>query len=252
MNMPPNEHDLHAYVDGRLDDDERAAVERYLAHHPERAEQVRQWRLDSQRLRAALANVPLPSGDPTPDPAAIRARRAARTRMRCATAASCVLCIGIGMFGGWQARGWNGASAPVAPMSDAVEAYRLMAIDRDARVDFAPGAPDDLQAWLVKRVGAKMKLPDLTEAGFRPVGGRLFATEHGPAAMVLYEDPAGRTLSFYVRPPESAHRLLAAGKRVDGELLARYGSLQGFNYAVVGPADSLGEKAVATALDEQT
>ena len=88
MNMPPNEHDLHAYVDGRLDDDERAAVERYLAHHPERAEQVRQWRLDAQRLRAALANVPLPSGDPTPDPAAIRERRAARTRMRCATAAS--------------------------------------------------------------------------------------------------------------------------------------------------------------------
>ena len=70
--------------------------------------------------------------------------------------------------------------------------------------------------------------------------------------MVLYEDPAGRTLSFYVRPPESAHRMIAAGKRVDGELLARYGSLQGFNYAVVGPADSLGEKAVATALDEQT
>ena len=70
--------------------------------------------------------------------------------------------------------------------------------------------------------------------------------------MVLYEDDAGRKLSFYVRPPESAHRLLAAGERVDGELLARYGSRHGLNYAVVGKADSLGEKAVARALDEQT
>ena len=42
MNTPPNDHDLQAYVDGQLDDDARAAVERYLALHPARAEQVKQ------------------------------------------------------------------------------------------------------------------------------------------------------------------------------------------------------------------
>ncbi len=71
----------------------------------------------------------------------------------------------------------------------------------------------------------------------------------GAAAMVLYEDAAGRTLSFYIRPPESANRLLAAGERADGALLARYGSARGFNYAVVGRADSVGEAAVARALE---
>ncbi len=71
----------------------------------------------------------------------------------------------------------------------------------------------------------------------------------GAAAMVLYEDAAGRTLSFYIRPPESANRLLAAGERPDGALLARYGSARGFNYAVVGRADSVGEAAVARALE---
>jgi anti-sigma factor RsiW len=250
MNTPPDEHDLHAYVDGRLDDDERAAVERYLAHHPERAQQVRRWQQDAQRLRAALASVPPPFENPALDPAAIRARRAERTRMRVMLAASFVLCIGIGTFGGWQARGWN--STPVAPMSDAVETYKLMVVDRSAQVDFTPSRPGELQTWLATRVGPAVKLPDLSAAGFRPVGGRLFATERGAAAMVLYEDAAGRTLSFYVRPPESAHRLLAAGKRVDGELLARYGSLHGFNFAVVGRADSLAETAVARALDDQT
>ncbi|NIE85050.1 anti-sigma factor, partial [Burkholderia sp. Tr-860] len=54
MNIPPDDHDLHAYVDGRLDANERAAVERWLASHPERAEQVRQWRRDAQALRAAI------------------------------------------------------------------------------------------------------------------------------------------------------------------------------------------------------
>jgi len=47
------------------------------------------------------------------------------------------------------------------------------------------------------------------------------------------------------------HRLLTTGKRVDGELLARYGSLHGFNYAVVGRADSVGDQVVVNALDEQ-
>ncbi|KVU26956.1 anti-sigma factor [Burkholderia ubonensis] len=251
MNIPPDEHDLHAYVDGQLDDDARAAVERYLALHPDRAEQVQRWRQDAQRLRAALASVPLPAENAAFDPAAIRARRAERTRMRFAMAASFVLCVGLGTFGGWQARGWN-APPPVAPMSDAVEAYKLMVVDRSARVDVTPASAGELQTWLTRRVGSGAKLPDLSAAGFRPVGGRLFATERGAAAMVLYEDDAGRTLSFYVRPPESAHRLLTAGERVDGELLARYGSLHGLNYAVVGKVDSLGEKAVARALDEQT
>ncbi|MBY4830996.1 anti-sigma factor family protein [Burkholderia dolosa] len=251
MNIPPDEHDLQAYVDGQLDGDARAAVERYLALHPERAEQVKQWRQDAQRLRAALESVRMPDDNPALDPAAIRARRAERTRMRFAMAASFVFCIGLGTFGGWQARGWNAPPA-VAPMSDAVEAYRMMVVDRAAKVDFKPSSAGELQAWLTTRVGKSAVLPDLSAAGFRPVGGRLFATGHGAAAMVLYQDDAGRTLSFYLRPPESAQRLMAAGERVDGHLLARYGSVNGMNFAVVGPADSLAEKAVVRVLDQQT
>ncbi|MBY4771943.1 anti-sigma factor family protein [Burkholderia ambifaria] len=251
-NLRPDEHDLQAYVDGQLNDDARAAVERYLALHPESAEQVKRWQQDAQRLRAALESVRMPGENPELDPAAIRARRAERSRMRFAMAASFVFCIGLGTFGGWQARGWN-AAPPIAPMSDALEAYRMMVVDQVAKVDFRPTSAGDLQGWLTRRVGASAKLPDLSAAGFKPVGGRLFTTDSGAtAAMVLYEDNAGRTLSFYLRPAESKHRLLPAGQRVDGALLARYGSANGINFAMVGPAGSLGEKAVVEALDQQT
>lgn len=250
-NLRPDEHDLQAYVDGQLDDDARAAVERYLALHPESAEQVKRWQQDAQRLRAALESVRMPGENPALDPAAIRARRAERSRMRFAMAASFVFCIGLGTFGGWQARGWN-AAPPIAPMSDALEAYRMMVVDQVAKVDFLPTSAGDLQGWLTRRVGASAKLPDLSAAGFKPVGGRLFTTDSGAtAAMVLYEDNAGRTLSFYLRPAESKHRLLPAGQRVDGALLARYGSANGINFAVVGPAVNLGEQAVVRALDRQ-
>ncbi|EDT42760.1 anti-sigma factor family protein [Burkholderia ambifaria] len=249
--LRPDEHDLQAYVDGQLDDDARAAVERYLALHPESAEQVKRWQQDAQRLRAALESVRMPGENPELDPATIRARRAARSRMRFAMAASFVFCIGLGTFGGWQARGWN-APPPIAPMSDALEAYRMMVVDQTAKVDYRPTGAGDLQGWLTRRVGASAKLPDLSTAGFRPVGGRLFTTDSGAtAAMVLYEDNAGRTLSFYLRPAESKHRLLPAGQRVDGSLLARYGSVNGINFAVVGPAVNLGEQAVVRALDRQ-
>lgn len=251
MNIRPDEHDLQAYVDGQLDDEARAAVERHLALHPAQAERVRQWRQDAQRLRAALESVRMPGDNPTLDPRAIRARRAARSRMRFAMAASFVFCIGLGTFGGWQARGWN-ASPGVPPMSDAVEAYRMVVVDGTAKVDFRPSSAGELQTWLTTRVGKSAVLPDLSAAGFRPVGGRLFATGHGAAAMVLYQDDAGRTLSFYLRPPESAQHLMAAGERMDGQLLARYGSVNGMNYAVVGPADSLAQKAVVRALNQQT
>ncbi|CAJ5046223.1 transmembrane regulator PrtR [Burkholderia pseudomallei] len=247
MNIPPDEHDLHAYVDGRLDADARTAVKRWLALHPARAEQVRRWRQDAQQLRAALDSVPTPAPTRTLDPAVLRARRAGRARARLAMAASLVLCVALGAIGGWQAHGWS--SAPAAPMSDAVAAYKLMVVDRSARVDVAQKQPGELQAWVARALGAAARLPDLSSAGFAPVGGRLFATERGAAAMVLYEDAAGRTLSFYIRPPESANRLLAAGERADGALLARYGSARGFNYAVVGRADSVGEAAVARALE---
>ncbi|MGJ7904142.1 anti-sigma factor family protein, partial [Lysobacter sp. 1R34A] len=54
MNTTPSEHDLHAYVDGRLDGERRAAVEDWIARDPGRAAEVQAWQRDAQLLRAAL------------------------------------------------------------------------------------------------------------------------------------------------------------------------------------------------------
>ena len=135
-------------------------------------------------------------------------------------------------------------------MSDAIAAYKLMVSDRGARVDVAASSVPALQAWVDRSMGKSARLPDLAGAGFTPVGGRLFATESGAAAMILYQDADGQVLSFYLRPPESPLRMLPRGERADGGLLTRYGSLQGVLYAVVGPADSVARQAVASALGD--
>ena len=243
----PSEHDIHAYVDGRLDGERRDAVELYLARHPERAAEVHGWQRDAQQLRAALAGDAATPVNPTLDPVAIRARRRRRTVARLALAASLVLCVGIGGLGGWQMRGWQAASA-TPPMGDALTAYRLLAMEEGAQPDLVPRRDGDLQAWLDRHFQRRVAMPDLRGAGFRPVGGRLFATEQGAAAMVLYRDAAGHAISFYVRPPGPRRHLLPRGERIDDGLLAQYGSGNGYNYAMVSRAQDNDAQVAARAL----
>jgi anti-sigma factor RsiW len=240
---PPSEHDIHAYVDGHLDGPRRAEVERYLARHPERADEVRAWRQDAQQLRVLLAGDlgATPAHEERLDPAAIRRRLHRRRLGRLAIAAGFLMCLVAGGLGGWAARGMG--TGGVAPMADAMQAYRLLALDHGVGLDITTGNEDDLRAWVAGRVGPSAHVPDLAEAGFRPMGGRLFATDQGPAAMLLYDDGNGHTVSFYVRPPGSARRLLPRGEREDKGLLANYWSDGWHNYAVVALADAASQAA---------
>jgi anti-sigma factor RsiW len=239
MNLtPPSEHDIHAYVDGHLDARRRGEVERYLSRHPEQADEVQGWRQDAQQLRTLLAGDLAPAA--SLDPMRVRERARHRRVVRWATAAGVLLCLVVGGIGGWAARGMGTGEAP---MADAMQAYRLLALDHSVGMDITTGNESDLRAWLAGRVGPDVRLPDLADAGFRPMGGRLFATDQGPAAMVLYDDGKGHTVSFYVRPPGPARHFLSRGVREDDGLLANYWSEGGHNYAVVTVADTAGRQA---------
>jgi anti-sigma factor RsiW len=238
MSTTPTEYELHAYVDGMLEGARRAEVEAWLAHHPERAAELRAWQRDAQQLRAAFAGETL-SAAPELDPSRLRANLARARRVRYAMAASVLLSIGIGGLMGWQMRGWTqpAAVASVAvPMGDAIAAHRLFATRHDLRPDRA-ASNGDLQAWLDTNFREPMRLPDLRASGFRQSGARLLATEQGTAALIVYENTAGEAISFYIRPPGPRHRLLPRGDRRDGDLLAQYWSRGGYNYAMVSRDD---------------
>ena len=245
MNTTPSEYEIHAYVDGRLDEARRAAVEFYLARNPERAEQVRAWQRDAQQLRAQLSGLDLP-GNPALDPAYIRARREGQLRRRWAAAAVVLICLGIGGVGGWEARGL-GQSATEPPMADALQAHRMFAPDKGQRLDVRYQRNSDMQAWLDSHFEHAPRLPALEEAGFLPVGARLLATAAGPAAMMFYADQRGDTISFYVRPPTAAGPL-RRGHRQDGHLVAEYGSENGYSYAMVSDADTRSREIVRNML----
>lgn len=243
----PSEYEIHAYVDGCLDESRRQAVEFYLAQHPERAEEVRAWHRDAQQLRVLFGAQSGQPDNPMLDPARIRRRRHRRMRARLAVAAMLVLSMGVGGLGGWEAQHWRAAQA-APPMADAMEAYRLMTRDQSAKLDIVSDRVSVLQAWLDRHFAHRVRLPDLQDANYHPVGGRLFATDQGAAAMVFFRDARGRTISFYVRPPGPLRHLLPSGERVDGDLMAQYGSDHVYNYAVVSKADADEKRVAAEAL----
>lgn len=235
-NWHPEDAVIHAYVDGRLDEATSARLQAWLERHPDRAAEIRGWRRDAQQLRATFGDLPVQAVPSTLDPVNLRMRRRRRLRARMALAAGLVLALGAGSMGGWQAHAMFTPAA--APMADAVQAYRMFATGRQANLDVVQRHAGELQAWLDQRFQRAAPLPDLDASGFKPVGGRLIATDSGPAAMVLYENHDGDAISFYIRSPSSRAGTLPRGQRREGQLAAAYWSGEGYNYALVSRADT--------------
>jgi len=233
----PSEHDLQAYADGQVDETLRRQVALYLESHPEAAREVELLRQESQRLRAALDNLPATETPARLDPFRIRRELHAPSQRRMAIAASLVLTLSLGTLGGWQLRDMS-MRKTYLPMADATQAYRLFATgDMAQKVDMKTDQPAQLQSWLNHHFVQAAPMPDFSAYGFRPIGGRLMASDKGAAAMVTYVNDQGQAIVYYVRPPGELFNF-GDGNRQDGNLLTQYWRQGRYFYAVVSPADS--------------
>lgn len=199
MPRPICEDDLHAWVDGRLDATRRAEVETWLAEDPARRERVEAWRRSSELLHAAW--------DPIldePVPARLRAIVQHRRRPGALRVAAVAAWITLGALAG-SGVGYR-LGQPSAPAPDA-----LATLPRQAAIAHAVYAPEvrhpvevgadqeqHLVTWLTKRLGAPVRVPDLSGQGFALLGGRLLPATDGPGAQFMYEDDAGRRLTLYL------------------------------------------------------
>lgn len=197
------EDDLHAYVDGRLDAERRADVERYLRDQPEAARRVAAWRAQREALRAAFGAVagPLP---PRLDLQTLVQQRLGGRWQPWAIAASIMLAFVVGGAGGWLLHGRQGAG-DVALLAEAAAAnHTVYAADRRRPTELGADQRDDLVRWVSNRLNHKVAAPDLAADGFAYMGGRLAATEDGPAGLFMYTDAQGVRVTVFVLPLGSA------------------------------------------------
>jgi anti-sigma factor RsiW len=196
------EEDLHAYVDNQLDPDRRAEVARRLAEDPVVSERVAAYRKQREELRAALADLPFAGVPPHLDLQGLIAARLAQRRTVWRSAAAVVLAFGVGGTGGWFLHR-EVAPAPstvTVLVREALANHVVYTADRRRPTELGAEQRDDLARWVSNRLNRQVAPPDLSDAGFRYIGGRLAATPEGPAGMFMYQNEKSVRLTVFVRP----------------------------------------------------
>jgi anti-sigma factor RsiW len=226
---------LHAYADNQLAAAQRATVEAWLADHPPIAEEVRDWQAQNEALHAAFDPVleqPIP-----PALAALGERRRAAAAPRWRLLAAGLLLFVLGGVAGWLAPGQHpfGRTASGAQpgfVADATAAYRLYTVEVRHPVEVGADQEQHLVAWLSKRLGSHIAAPHLADQGFHLVGGRLLPGSPAksgqvgsgqvgpgqttPAAMLMYEDAAGRRVTCYVVTNTDTRETAFQFRQMDG------------------------------------
>jgi anti-sigma factor RsiW len=121
-------------------------------------------------------------------------------------AAAAAIFLALGATGGWFAKEWSAAAfGPETQnglIARALDAYVVYAPDLRHPVEVVAAERDHLNTWLSRRIQHQIAAPDLTNAGYSLLGGRLLSDRGKPAALFMYQDAAGNRLTVLVAQSE--------------------------------------------------
>ncbi len=188
------EDELHAWVDGQLDEKRRAAVEQQLAEQEDAAQRAQCYREINDALKAVYDPV---LDEPVPERLLARPSRWSARAGFYAKAASLVA---VGAALGWFAHSWAPSSSGqgFSLARQAAMAYAVYVPEVRHPVEVGADDEDHLVRWLSKRLGTDLKCPRLDAYGFALVGGRLLAGPNGPVAQFMFQDARGARLTLYI------------------------------------------------------
>jgi anti-sigma factor RsiW len=246
--------DVHAYADGQLPPDRRAAVEAALAQDAELAAQVAAIRAQNSALRDALDPM---LAEPIPErllaaavPPAALAGPSGRTMplrrwLAAGFAVAATLAVGIGT--GWYTRGalLEQAGTPTTFARQAAFTHALYAADARRPVEVWANEEKGLVTWLTKRLASPMHVPDLTALGYSLVGGRLVAGNEKPTALFMYENADRQRLSLQIRKQRVPEGETAFRYAIENGVGVFYWIDDDCSYALTGTLDRAQLLAVA-------
>jgi len=247
---PVTEDELHAYVDGELPIDRVAAVEEWLAAHPEDSVRVTAWRKQADAIRARFGQS---LNEPVPARLRIEALLRSGRNWRAIAAAVAALAFLIGGVSGWMARSTTEVVAAAGDPADDL-AQRALAAHKlyigEIRHPVEVGADEaHLTPWLSRRIGTTLRIPDFSAFDMKLLGGRLLPGEAGPAALLMYENGSGDRITFYLS--KLNHPQIAFRYYTSDHVAAIRWVVGDYGYVVAGPADKMRLKELARAAFEQ-
>lgn len=194
--------DLHAYIDGELDEAGRLRVEAYLAIYPEESKHIRKC----QKINSGLHYLFDPVlNEPVPEifrfsKNKIRYPSIFPKMLRVAAVVSFMAITGIA---GWMAHdqwgGVNDARELVHLVRPAAFAHYVYSTDPHYPVEFSASKKEVLADWLSDRMHTDIKAPILSNLGFNLIGGRLLPSTNRMAAQFMYQNSDKERITVYVR-----------------------------------------------------
>jgi anti-sigma factor RsiW len=232
---PVTEDDLQSYVDNALDTIRRSEVEAWLADNPEAARRVDGFIAQRALLRGVLGPIAEEEVPERLRPIAVMARLPGPSSRRpLLQAAAAVLLLLAGGAAGWFGHDMTERSGTGASITqEALASLDVYGSDAVRPVEISATNRADLLKWLSKRLGQPISAPDLSASGYTFLGGRLVATQHGPAGLFLYDNGAGGRIAMLVRPM-GGPKDMPMTEHQDGRLAGYVWAQNGLGYSVVG------------------
>jgi anti-sigma factor RsiW len=228
---PVTEAELQAHVDGRLSPARAAAVDAWLAAHPEQAERLQEYRQLGDEVRALYDPV---LSEPVPQ-ALLAPRKRRRWPLASRAAAWIGLGLAVGTVAGWQLhdrRTPDAADAGSVMARRAALAHATYSPEVRHPVEVGADQEAHLVAWLSKRLGASVRAPKLENVGYSLVGGRLLPGETGPVAQFMYQCHAGTRVTLYVRTEVASNSETAFRYAKEGNVRVFYWADRKLGYAL--------------------
>ena len=127
-------------------------------------------------------------------------------------------------------------SGPAVLAREAAFNYSVYGPDRMHPVEIKATDSADLVDWISSRLNTPIKVPDLTSSDYRFMGGRLVATAHGPAGLLMYDNDHGIRLVMFVRPMDTDKNTQTMSQSANGTVTGFSWAHNGIGYSVVGAA----------------
>jgi anti-sigma factor RsiW len=192
------EAELHAFVDGELDEARTRIVAAQIEADPALSQRVAAYRADRERLNriyAPLIEEPLPARlvrAVTAQPASRRPAIGLWAAGATLAAAAAILLV-VSM------------RTPDDALLDEAMAVRAGAVTPEQQS--ADLSPDQGDALVAKTLSPSVKVPDLSKAGYQLAGLALYPDHaHGRAIQLSYRDTKGRLLTVYLHHPTGTDR----------------------------------------------
>lgn len=233
------EADLHAYFDGELPEARQAEVATWLQDHPEAQAMLDDWAMQAAELRASF---PLGEG--------LSLRQPAPRAFGWQAIAAMVAVAVIGAGGGWTMRGAMQPIATPSPVQMAMDAHLTFVSEVIHPVEVQAAQEDHLLKWLSNRLGGDIQAPDLANAGYTLLGGRLLPNMGQNAGQFMYENASGARVTLYVTPTPDATEAAFQFLELDG-LEAFYWVDKDMSYALVGQVNKDALRGLAIEVYQQ-